>query len=121
MSVKMRQEVERKIATAFVQSALLAGYTVSVDNGDSATGKLHNLKAILAAMFQTDEDRLHIYNPRRISAVLLSGQTRQPSNQYVGWVYFVYGNDGYDVISDYTVTLEPIMGAANKISDHYSD
>ena len=105
MSVKMRQEVERKIAKALVKEALAAGYTVTVDYGDGETGKLSSLKAILAAMFQGDEDRLHMYNP---------------TNQYIGWVYFVYGNDGYDVISDYT-NLEPIMGAANKISDHYSD
>jgi hypothetical protein len=107
MSVKMRQEVERKIATALVKEALAAGYTITVDYGDGETGKLSSLKAILKGMFQGDEDRLHMYNPT--------------NDQYIGWVYFVYGNDGYDVISDYTVNLEPIMGPANKISDHYAD
>jgi len=107
MSVKMRQEVERKIATALVKSALDAGYEICVDYGDGKSEKLFDITSVLAAMFQGDDDRLYMYN--------------SSNAKLIGWVWFVYGNDGYDVISDYTVTLEPIMGAANKISDHYSD
>lgn len=106
MSVKMRQEVERKIAKALVKEAFAAGYIVSVDNGgDEESGKMSNLKSVLSAMFQTDEERLYMWNPT--------------NGQRIGWVYFVYGNDGWDVISDYTVNLEPIMSGANKIADHY--
>lgn len=107
MSVKMRQEVERKIAAALVKSARAAGYTISVDNGEDETYKMSSAKAVLAAMFTTDEDRLFMWNPA--------------NGKCVGWVYFVYGNDGWDVISDYTTNLEPIMAEANKISKQYED
>lgn len=105
MSVKMRQEVERKIATALVEESLRVGYAVSVDNGEEETKPMRRASTILKAMFQTDEDRLYMYTPG--------------SDTRIGWVYFVYGNDGWDVISDYTTNLEPLMVEANKISKRY--
>jgi len=107
MSVKMRQEVERKIATALVIEALNAGYEITVDYGDGESDKFSDQTSVLAAMFQGDQDHLYMYNPT--------------NNKFVGLVYFVYGSDGWDVISDYTVNMEPIMGPANKISKHYED
>lgn len=103
MSVKMRQEVERKIATAFVTSAIQEGYTITVDYGDGPSKHLPTIKAVLAAMFQGDDDVLVLYKHGKSEA----------------WIQFVYGNDGWDVISDYSVNLEPIMTAAKKISAHY--
>ena len=103
--VKMRQEVERKIAKALIVDALKAGFVVSVDNGEDETKKFDDVKSILDAMFLTDEEHLHMWNPS--------------NGRQVGWVFLVYGNDGWDVISDYTVNLEPIMAGANKIADHY--
>lgn len=40
----------------------------------------------------------------------------------IGWVYCVFGNDGWDVISDYTTKLDGLglMADAEKLSDHYS-
>lgn len=37
-----------------------------------------------------------------------------------GWVYVVMGNDGWDVISDYTTNLEPLMSGANRLAEKYS-
>lgn len=104
MSVKMRQEVERKIAAAFVREAIKAGYTMTVDYGDGESEHHSKITAVLAAMFLGDDDRVYLYK----------------NNQRVGWVWFVYGNDGWDVISDYTTNLENLMGPAQKISDHYA-
>ena len=41
---------------------------------------------------------------------------------YLGWVWFVYGNDGYDVISDYTANekIEALMVNVNKLADKYA-
>jgi len=105
MSVKMRQEVERKIATAFVTSAIQDGYGMTVDYGDGSSEKFVSIKATLTAMFQGDDDMLVLYK----------------QDKSVAWIHFVYGNDGWDVISDYSVNLEPIMTAAKKISAHYED
>ena len=108
MSVKMRTEVEQKIARALVVEALKAGYVITIDNGeDDETRKFDGVKSVLDAMFLTDQEHLHMWNPT--------------NGKRVGWVFFVYGNDGWDVISDYSVNLEPIMTEANKIADYYSD
>lgn len=110
MSVKMRQEVERKIASAAVKAILANGYKISVDNGgdDFEITRSEDEKAVLAAMFAADDDRLYVYELDKVRPL--------------GWVYFVYGNDGYDVISDYTVNLEKLVGEgseAQRLSDHY--
>lgn len=62
--------------------------------------------SILAEMFLTDQEHLYI-----------GGQGNRPE----GWVFSVYGNDGYDVISDYTVNLEYLMTEPNKLSDKYEN
>ncbi len=103
----MRQLVERKIASALIRDGLFAGYSISVDidsGRECVLEKSINRKEILNAMFSVDEEFLIFYK----------------DNKQVGWVFFVYGNDGWDVISDYTVNLEHIMGNANKLSERYA-
>jgi hypothetical protein len=109
MSVKMRQEVEQKIAKALIKSALKAGYAISVDNGDveEPTKPSKSAKKVFSLMFQTDEDYLFMFNPT--------------NGKHVGWVRFIYGNDGWDVISDYSVNMETIMTEAGKIAEYYAD
>lgn len=108
----MRQEVERKIADAAIKSLLSAGFAISVDNGDNSGRKYElasskDADAILTAMFLCDEDRLYV----------------EKNGKPFGWVFFVYGNYGWDVISDYTTNLEQYIGEgteAYKISEHYA-
>ncbi len=107
MSVKMRQEVERKIAKAFIKQAIAAGYEIAVNNGEEETKAFDNVATVLKAMFLTDEDYLIVFNGK--------------DGERFGWVRFIYGNDGWDVISDYTTNLEHVMSEAKKISDHYAD
>lgn len=103
-NVKLRQELERKIARAVITQAINLGYSIDVDDGEEITLRhSQDVKAILKAMFTTDEDWL----------ILRRGKES-------GWVRFVYGNGGYDVVNDYTVNLEPVMGPADKIAERYS-
>lgn len=118
-SVAMRQEVERKIARAFIRSALKAGYSISVFDCEEFTlRRSTDEKAILGAMFTTDDDRLYVHIR---GSKIDSEWERDPHKitSYFGWVWFVYGNSGWDVISDYTTNLEPLMADANKVSDRY--
>ena len=120
MSVKMRQMVEKEIYTKVIDVLLEAGFGLSVDNGDNSRGsatdyeyEIHNSrnrKAILDAMYLTDEDRLFVHH--------------DDSNDPFAWVYFVYGNDGWDVINDYTVNLEKYIGdgtEVDKVIKKYED
>jgi hypothetical protein len=55
-------------------------------------------------MFKTDQEHIRVFR----------------DNEQIGWVFFVYGNDGWDVVNDYTTNLEFIMQCANKIADQHS-
>lgn len=111
MSVKMRQMVEKEICTAVVDALLAAGYAISVDNGGDEPEVVSSADraVILAGMFATDDERLY---------------AEKPAGTHFGWVYFVYGNDGYDVMSDYTVNLESVVGegtSVDKVIETYAD
>jgi|HubBroStandDraft_5_1064220.scaffolds.fasta_scaffold98903_3 hypothetical protein len=64
MSIKLRQELERRIVTQVIDSALAAGYQLSVDDGEEITVRRSvDKEEILKAMFTTDEDRLYFSKP----------------------------------------------------------
>ena len=103
-NVKMRIAVEKAIAERIVDDALAQGYTVSVN--DSEVWTLNNSTdkaAIMAAMFTSDADQLSFG---------MYGTDQ-------GWVYLVYGNDGYDVISDYSSNqrTSAILEGANALAE----
>lgn len=105
-STHERCRIEREIATKIVDDALAAGYSISVDNG----GDEYEIKestdknAILAVMFATDEER-----------VILSKDGKHHS----GWVYLVYGNDGWDVVCDYSTNIKDVLAGADVLADKY--
>jgi len=97
-SVTRRQKVEQRIASRLVSALLAADYTLAVCQGDEdeqpATGSKRKIMALLG---ECDDDRIIVYN----------------DSKRIGWVHLVYGNDGNDVISDYTMNLEPLLLAVN--------
>lgn len=85
------------------------GYFLSVwDGKEFVTSRLSGSKDVIAAMMQTDEDFLCVYDGK---------------GKRVGFVCFVYGNDGWDVIYDYSTALktalEPVFVLANKLEKQY--
>ena len=107
MNVKTRQQIEKRIARKFLRTALAAGYAISLDNGGDGFEfeNSTNFDHIITEMFATDDERLYLSKDGR----------------RVGWVLFVYGNSGYDVISDYTTNLEELMPEVEKLSDKLSE
>jgi hypothetical protein len=100
MSVRIRQRVERSIARKVIGALLRAGYTISVNDGEETTLKCSSQRReIFAAMFTTDEDRLLVH--------------ADGEEDSFGWVRFIYGNDGWDVINDYTTNLEAVLAPVN--------
>ena len=96
-SVHVRQEVESLIAQGVIAAVLAEGLAITVNDGDeNVLEHSRDADAVLAAMFSTDEDRLYIS----------SGPETAISH---GWILFIYGNDGFDVVSDYTTNLESIL------------
>ena len=108
-SVKIRQVIERAIRERIVDDLLTAGFALNVDNGgddEELPRATTDRETILGAMYQTDEERLYVYACGDV-----------PTQTPFAWVYFAYGNNGWDVISDYTTNLEPYLKGADAISD----
>lgn len=101
MSIQGRQAMEKVLARKTVEALLEQGFKIEIDNGgDEPERSIQTVDAILGTMFATDEDRLLV-----------------SKDGIRGWIYFVYGNDGYDVISDYTTNLEFLLAPINKYAD----
>lgn len=103
MNVAQRQAAEKRIARAFIREALKAGYQLKVWTGEELHGPFTSLKATTGTMFTVDEEEL----------IVTDGTKR------IGWVSFVYGNDGWDAICDYHSALEPLMTEVNKLTKKY--
>lgn len=83
-----RMEMERRMASALVKAILDRGYTVSVDNGeDWAISRSRSYRAVMDALWQTDEEYVLAYSA---------------DGKRAGTFFLVYGNDGYDLIADFT-------------------
>lgn len=90
-----RLEIEADILARTVRALIADGYLVSLNDGDETTvTDSSNAEELIAAAFTTDEDRLY---------------ARKPDGGRQSWIWFVYGNSGYDVISDYTTDLEEVL------------
>ena len=105
-----RIKIEKQIAARCVRDLIAAGYSLGVHNGEEIT--IHHstdAKAILAEMFSTDEEHLKVYK--------MDGP--QGKRDWFGWVFFVYGNDGWDVINDYTTNLEEALKGTNEYASTF--
>lgn len=104
-----RKEVEIEIIRRLVQDSMDAGYRIGVDDGggekNPALAPTTRVDEVMAALFSVDEDRLFYVDEE---------------GKRAGWVLLVHGNCGWDVIADYTVSLEHIMGGATEISNRHS-
>ncbi len=109
MNVQERQRIERRIATAAAKGLIAAGYKIAVHDGEEiALRKTDDVRAIIGAMFSTDEDRFIVYHRPSIA---------DAEWERIGWVRFIYGNDGWDVIADNTTNLEAALQAATELAD----
>lgn len=112
-----RIDVERKIATKLVKALLDAGYALATDEGEhhfyGESNPTRDHQTVLDALMTTDEEHLGVFDAEEATGQL---RVARP----FGWVYLVYGNDGWDVISDYTVNLEDVLKSVNDYADTFA-
>src|SRR5688572_26772400 len=94
-SVRPRRRLECRVVTATIRALLAAGFSLSIDNGgdDLEFPPTTDYAVVRDGSMATDVEHLIAFRDGR---------------RY-GWVMFVYGNDGYDAISDYTTNLEAAL------------
>jgi hypothetical protein len=104
-AVKRRQAIEKRIVEAVVDEALKQGYELSVDDGEETHPATTERAKVIDAIMETDEDYL----------------TLLKNGVEIGWVRFVYGNEGWTVISDYSDNdvTRSVIASAEKIAESY--
>lgn len=90
-----RMDVEHKIVRRVVSELLSKGYTLNVNNG----GETNELEE-----FTNQETELFAVMMETGGEFLLVRHNESTRDR---WIHFVYGNDGWDVISDYVASLDP--------------
>lgn len=109
-AVRTRGLIEMALVRHMVTALVGAGYAITVDDGgdvgDEPVKFETRVEEIVDACFGVDECRLYLYK---------KGHTRS-----VGWIFLVFGNDGWDAISDYTVNLEEVLASTNAYADELS-
>jgi len=101
------EQIERKIVRKLAQDVIAAGRSISVFDGEAyALKRSRNVADIMAAIGLTCEDTLIVH---------------QDDKDPGATVYLVYGNDGFDVIADYHVSLEPLLEGATKLAEELEE
>jgi hypothetical protein len=107
--LKARMAAERQIIRALCKAAIAAGGTVSYSDGeDWPVKRSKDIKAVMAEVHSTDEAYLLIRDA--------------DGNKFVT-VFLVYGNDGYDVCSDWSwpvtkeAEVEEFMKPISELAD----
>jgi hypothetical protein len=99
-STCVRLALEADIVKMTVDALLVAGYALHVAENDDLPAPTTSRDVILGVLGETDDEHLMASRDGKRS-----------------WVYFVYGNDGWDVISDYTVDLEDVLKPVSEFCD----
>ncbi len=102
--------IEDQLIKATISILLRDGFTLGVFDGEEMTVRQStNPDLIFTSMKTTDEDYIYTFKPGDMN----------PRSVGFGWVRFVYGNDGIEVINDYTTTLDAQMAVIYKMIDEY--
>jgi hypothetical protein len=119
--------VEVDIVTRTVDALLAAGWALATNDGEGPRPAVPTTDraAILAELMDVDDEYLRAYQLSGDGCTCV--EPPAPVNGFThdadcprrrqAWVRFVYGNDGYDVISDYSVNLDPTLEPVNAYAD----
>lgn len=112
-ALRNRMEIERAICGRLVLALLAAGYALRADQeGEWGGPRSEDAREIAGQLFACDMEDIFVYRP--------SGDS--PTGWFrCGWVQLVYGNDGHDVISDYTTNLEAVLAPVNAYADRCAE
>ena len=101
-------QIEGVIMTQVVLDVLAAGYRITVDDGEEELTPRQELGHILATMGATEGGDTLVFD--------------NAAGQQVGWVQFIYGNDGHDVIADASANpaTDALLANAERLADTFA-
>lgn len=109
--IKDRIIVERAIIRRLCTDLIVAGHSLRLWDGEEWSTERTDVAAeILAATHATDEEIVYVYK------LLPRADGQGDMWKKIGYVFLVYGNDGPDVIADYTNNLEGALAGVNEFA-----
>lgn len=100
-AIKARIVVERAVVRHAANTLVAAGYQLRLHDGeDWATSMTSNVADIMREIGACDEESLYVWH---------ASTGPDKDGRYVGKLFLVYGNDGWDVIADHSVALEGVL------------
>jgi hypothetical protein len=102
MELKARIAGEKRVARAAVDALLAAGFELAIHNGgeDYEVGFTTNSRKLYAGLQLCDEERIF---------------ARKPGQKGNAWLHLVYGNSPWELIADYTMSLEDWLGEGSDV------
>lgn len=116
--IQARYLLERAVIRKACTDLIAAGMSITVDYGDGQAGCTFSRDpdTIMGAVCACDEETLRVYKPH---GVVKTKHGFDWNN--MGWIFLVYGNDGYDVIADHTMSLSELLKATDAYADSLSE
>lgn len=117
-AVRMRRGVEYAIVRKLIETLLAdKNLELTIDHGgESDTIKIGDVTLeTMEDMFACDEEYLFI----KTKYGVLGSDHEEGEGSHTGWVRLVYGNDGWDVICDYTTNLEDYLKEVNEYAEQF--
>jgi len=101
------QEMDKLVVTKTVKVLIAAGAVLSVDDGGEgwAVRSSTNKEEVVNAIMGVDDCMLSV----------------RWADCVHGWVRFIMGNDGYDVINDHSTRLEETLAPVFALCDELED
>lgn len=113
------REIEKAIVKNVIQDALDLGYTIFYYNGDEEdTPIIASLRLNISKESAVDMIMSEVAACDEERAVFFDEKDRR-----VGFVFFVFGNDGHDVISDHTASkeMDALLAGATELADRFAE
>lgn len=99
-----RLALDRMVVTRLVENALAQGYAVRVHDSQEELPRRTTVQEVLSDLYCTDEEWLRFYR----------------GSHLIGSVLLVHGNDGWDVIADYTTGATALVRSISDFTDQLS-
>jgi hypothetical protein len=104
-----RAIMELAIVDCLIDAAKIAGFTLKIRDfdhyEDSENAYYDHKEDLKDLLFDLDEATVYVFS--------------KESDKLIGWVYLVFGNSGYDLVSNYTVSivefLAPVLELSKKL------
>lgn len=114
--VRGRALIELQVVNALIKAASHAGFRLQIEDEDESPlqpaafyagngSYCADVDRFKAALFNGDDVTLLVFNGNRPQAF--------------GWIRLVFGNDGWDLVSDYSTNLETFLEPVQAVADFW--